>query len=60
MTMTTEREAERAAIVAWLKNDVDELARAGGPTNLLLAEGIYECAKAIEQGQHLQEQRHDK
>lgn len=44
---------ERAAIVAWLRSDADQLQADAFPRDILLAEVVRECADAIEAGAHL-------
>lgn len=46
---------ERAKIVAWLRDDADEVLNADGPVYPadLIAEAIVECAQAIAEGEHL-------
>ena len=46
-----ERAAERAAVVAWLRREVDDDDNAGGPLACILA---Y-AANAIERGEHRRE-----
>ncbi len=49
---TAGADAERARVVAWLREDAEALE--GTQTNLdrLIAEAIRECADAIERGEH--------
>ena len=46
---------ERAAIVAWLRDDADQVVNADSPVSCadVIAEAIVECAVAIEAGEHL-------
>ena len=68
MTMTTEREAERAAIVKWLREQADLAeeqainARDRDDATYLYNKdsALNEAADAIEQGDHVQEQSNDK
>lgn len=49
------RMEERAAIVAWLRDDADQVVNADGPVSCadVIAEAIVECAQAIAEGEHL-------
>jgi len=49
------RMEERAAIVAWLRDDADQVVNADSPVYGadIIAEAIVECAVAIEAGEHL-------
>ena len=49
------RMEERAAIVAWLRDDADQVVNADSPVYGadIIAEAIVECAAAIEAGEHL-------
>ena len=49
------RMEERAAIVAWLRDDADQVVNADSPVSCadIIAEAIVECAIAIEAGDHL-------
>ena len=50
-----DRMEERAAIVAWLRDDADQVVNADSPVYGadIIAEAIVECAAAIEAGEHL-------
>ena len=49
------RMEERAKIVAWLRDDADQVVNADSPVYGadIIAEAIVECAVAIEAGEHL-------
>ena len=53
MARTEEREAERAAVVAWLRDEVDAAMKMRAPVR---AATFLRCAEAIECGEHRREE----
>jgi hypothetical protein len=53
MARTEERAAERAAVVAWLRDEVDAAMHLRAPVR---AATFLGCAEAIERGQHRREE----